>query len=100
MKTAIKKTIEAKRCYGIGYLHCTGTDVVFEGITAEQIAALNRKIGDRRCTQGNPTGVSFYYDLDQAKPFRIADDQYGESFSTYAELLAACEAWEVLDDEE
>ena len=98
MKTAIKKTIEVKRVYGIGYLHCTGKDVVFEGITAEQISALNRAIGNRRCTQGNPTGVSFYYDLDQAKPFRIADDQYGESFATYEELLAACEEWEFSDE--
>ena len=92
--TKIRKTIEAKRVLGIGYLHSTGSAVVFEGITAEQVAVLNRAVGNRLCTHGNPTGVSFYYDLDQKKPFRIADDQYNESFATYEELLAACESWE------
>ena len=91
------KTIEAKRALGIGYLHTTKGTVVFEGITAAQVAAINRAIGERITTQGNPTGVSFYYDLDTEKQFRIADDQYNESFATYEELLAACESWQCVD---
>lgn len=89
----VTNTFEAARKFGIGYLHTNASGAVFEGITKDQEQQLIAAVGSAYCTDNNPCGVAFYYDLDTPKPFRIADDQFGESFATFAELLACAESW-------
>jgi hypothetical protein len=47
----------------------------------------------QRCSRKNPCGALAYYDRDQDKPWRIADDGYGESVATFEEALAVAESW-------
>jgi hypothetical protein len=68
-------------------------EAIFCGITAAQEAELIAAAGAACATRDNPCGVSFYFDAEADRPYRIADDQYGESYASYAELLAAARAW-------
>lgn len=89
----VTNTFEAASKFGIGYLHTHSSGAVFEGITMDQEQQLIAAVGSAYCTDSNPCGVAFYYDIDTPTPFRIADDQHSESFATFAELLACAESW-------
>jgi hypothetical protein len=93
--TKLTRVAEANRKLGIGVIRSnprTG-DAIFCGITAAQEAELVAAVGSAYATASNPCGACFYFDADAERPFRIADDQCGESFASYDELLAAARSW-------
>jgi hypothetical protein len=71
-----------------------------ESFTSQQVAELNSAIGKYRATGDNPCGVCFYLDPEESKPFRIADDNFSESFYDYEELLLAARCWREAFDED
>lgn len=58
-----------------------------------QLAQLEKAAGDAACSKSNPCGMAAYYDADESKPWRLADDWCTESFSTFEEALASASSW-------
>lgn len=59
----------------------------------DRLNAIESALGVAAASDDNPCGAVAYHDDGKAKPWRIADDSYGEACATFEEALTAASDW-------
>lgn len=61
--------------------------------TQDRIHEIETALGTAAASRTNPCGAAVYFDAGAEKPWRIADDSYGEDYATFEDALAAAPKW-------